>query len=124
VYSAAPIERTDAEAHEDLFLFVVRQLLDAAPSFTADTHSAVWVNVFDQPDHNRLVATFLNYQAELPPAPVPVNFTLTPPSGRRFTTLSLAPEGGPIPFALRADGALEAELDRVEWLSLAVATYE
>ena len=75
VYSASDIEALDAEANEALFVHLIRSLL-GAPTWTADTHPSVWVNVFDQPDRGRYVATFLNCTADLPPVPVPASVTI------------------------------------------------
>lgn len=121
VYSAAPIEKTEAEANDALFLHLLRELLDAPPSLAADAHPAVWVNATDQGD--RLVATCLNYQAELPPVPVPVSLTLRPPAGRRFTGLALAPDGTPLTYDEDASGVVTVRLDAVDVLAMVVADY-
>ena len=95
VYSVSDIEALDAEANESLFVHLVRSLL-GAPTWSAEAHPSVWVNVFDQPDRGRYVATFLNCTADLPAVPVPVTLTL------QGTTIEVPPfdliEVVPIPY--------------------------
>src|SRR5439155_8931601 len=114
VYCVSDIETTDAEAHERLFVRLIASLLphDGARSFTVDTHPAIWANAFDQSDSDRgrLVASFLNYQAELPPVAVPVSFRLRPPAGKTFTGLTAAPSGDPLPYEVGADGSIPGRL--------------
>jgi len=123
VYSTFDLERTDAEANETLFLHLIRSLLPGSPAFAADTHPAVWVNAFDQPESSRVMISLLNYQAEQPPAPVPVRLTVRRPTGRRFTSLRRVPEDRPLAYRLGDDGALHAELDRLELLAMLLAEY-
>jgi hypothetical protein len=123
VYCAADIESIDAEANEALFVSLIRSLMPRAASFSAQTHPAVWVNAFDQRDRSRMIISFLNYQADLPATPVLCEFSLRPPTGSRFTALTLAPDDKPLNYTVGADGTLTAKLDRLDVLALAVATY-
>jgi hypothetical protein len=70
IYSAWPIEATDTPANERAFIGCIERLLDGRERFRADAHPSVWVTVFDQPERQRYVVWLLNYQADLPPAPV------------------------------------------------------
>ncbi|MGO9454061.1 MAG: alpha-L-fucosidase [Candidatus Binataceae bacterium] len=123
VYSAAAIEASEAGANESLFVAIVRKLLGGEQSFGAEAHGAVWTNAFDQRDRNRIMMSFLNYQAELPALPTAASFSIRPPTGRRFTSLRSAPGGNPLPFEIR-NGTLHARLDRIETLAMVIAEYE
>ena len=126
VYSAAGIESLEGEAAAKTFVGLVMELLDGRLSFSAETHPSVWMSVFDQRDQNRhqMMASFLNYQSELPPVPVPVRFSIRPPAGMRFTGLRLVPEGRAIPFTIGDGGAIDARLDSVGLLAMVIAEYE
>jgi len=124
VYSAAAIETVDADAHANLFVGLVRMLLDDEYAYTAETHPALWMSVFDQREQNRLMASFLNYQAELPSVPVSVRFSLRPPRGKRFRSLRAVPEGRALEFALGDDGTLRSEIGSVALLAMVLAEYE
>jgi len=126
VYSAAGIESLEGEAAAKTFVGLVMELLDGRLSFSAETHPSVWMSVFDQRDQNRhqMMASFLDYQSELPPVPVPVRFSIRPPAGMRFTGLRLVPEGRAIPFTIGDGGAIDARLDSVGLLAMVIAEYE
>jgi hypothetical protein len=124
IYSAASIEAIDGEAETALFVGLVGSLLDGRFSSGAVAHPSVWMTTFDQPDRHRVMASFLNYQEELPPAPVPVRFWLRPPAGKRFRRLMLAPEGVVREFTLADDGALHADLGAIELMAMVIAEYD
>jgi hypothetical protein len=123
IYSAASIEADDAEANEQMFTVLVQSMLDQRLAFSADAHPAVWMAAFDQADRGRVMVSFLNYQVDLPPAPLPVAFSIRPPAGKRFTALSLVPDGGAIGFVTDADGSIRASLDSVGLMEIVVADY-
>ena len=68
IYSAFPIESTDSPANERAFIGCIDRLLAGRERFRGTTHPSVWITMFDQRD--RRVLWLLNYQADLPPAPV------------------------------------------------------
>ena len=82
------------------------------------------MTAFDQRDHHRVMASFLNYQEELPPVPVPVRFCLRPPAGKRFQRLRLAPDDAVMEFRVADDGTIHAELGVVELMAMVIAEYE
>jgi hypothetical protein len=124
VYSAAGIESLEGAAAEHTFLGLIRMLLDDRQSFSAETHPSVWMSAFDQNDRSRVMASFLNYQPELPPVPVPVRFSIRPPAGRRFTKLRSVPQDRAPAFTIGAGGVIHAELDHLELLAMVIAEYE
>jgi len=124
IYSAADIEAGDDRGHESLFIALIRDLLGHPPSFEADTHPAVWMTAFDQPERRRWIVSFLNYQQEHPVLPVTeVRFRLCPPPGCRFTALHRLPEMTPISFDVLEDGRLEGELPGLGMFEMIAASY-
>jgi len=124
VYSAVAIETVEGEAGERTLVGLIRMLLEDRFSFSAQAHPAVWMSAFDQRDKSRMMVSFLNYQADLPPVPVPVRFSLVPPAGRRFTRVHRVAEGRELNFTISMGGRLEAELESVAMLAMIVADYE
>jgi hypothetical protein len=124
IYSAASIESVDAAADSALFLGLVSSLLDGKFSFGADTHQALWMSAFDQPEQRRVMASFLNLQAELPAVPVPVRFSMRPPVGKKFRSLRMAPDGNALEFKRAGGGAIEAQLESVALLAMVLVEYE
>lgn len=125
IYSAADIEAGTSTAHDPLFVALIRSLLDGVPAFEADTHPAVWVTAFDQPEKGRTILSFLNYQDELPVLPIAdVRFRLRAPAAGRFTRLAILPEGRELAFDLDAAGALHATLPHLGEFAMLSADYE
>ena len=125
IYSAADIECVDAEGNDRLFLSLLRSMIREPASFEAATHPAVWMTVFHQPEKNRFVVSFLNYQAQLPPVPIAaIPFRLRVPDGNRFTRLLLLPEETAVPFVTEEDGTLRADARDVAEFQMLAAEYE
>ena len=125
VYSAADIECKEGAAGERVLVTILRGLLGARQSASADAHPCVWMSVADQPEKGRLVAALLNYPAQTPAIPIAaVPFTLRPPKGCRFTRLLTAPQRKRVPFTRGKDGALRATARNLAALSMFVAEYE
>jgi hypothetical protein len=123
LYCAAALEAEESDANTRLLTALVRDLL-AAPSYTAEAHPSVWMNVMHQPERRRYLIGFLNAQRQTPPLPVPsMSFTLRPPSDAHFTALVRLPEETPVSFELADDGALHATVDTLEMFALYMATY-
>jgi hypothetical protein len=124
IYSAFDLESTDAVVNERLYTGTIKRLLGPRPSWAADAHPSVWVTVFDQPERGRMIVSFVNYQADLPPASVEgVRFSLRQPEGSSFSSLELAPDATPVSYRVE-EGYLAATLDRLEEFAMVVASYE
>ncbi|MFW6155642.1 MAG: beta-galactosidase trimerization domain-containing protein [Planctomycetota bacterium] len=124
IYCAADIEAIDCAADRRVLMALIGDLLGERASASAEAHPCVWMSVTDQPDRQRLIVGFLNYQQQLPAIPIAaVPFTLRPPAGMRFTALRTADEGEAVPFDTDADGTLSATVRDLEALRLLVAAY-
>jgi len=125
IYAAADIESVNSEVNDRLFLALLHSLCDEMPSYTAEAHPAVWMNVSHQPEKKALVIGFLNCQAQLPAVPVGrISFALRPLPGTRFTKLLLLPEEAPAVFTVDADGTLHAETGDLRVCRMLKAEYE
>jgi len=126
VFSAADIEAGDSNADHALFIALIRELLGGPASFEADAPPAVWATVFDQPEKNRIVLSFLNYQLEMPPIPIArIPFRLAPPPGSRFKRLVCLPDMREAPMELsETSGRLAGVAENLETFAMYAAEYE
>jgi hypothetical protein len=125
IYSAADIESGDSEVNDNLFLRLIRSLLDETPSYTADAHPAVWMNVFHQPENSRFLVGFLNYQTQMPVIPLSnISFTLKVPAGKKFKKLLVLPEEREVDFTIDMNGTLHAETRDIVVFKMLAAEYE
>jgi hypothetical protein len=109
IYSAIPLELFDGDANRRLLETLFRQLLGERPSFSADAHPAIWMNVQHQAERQAYTVAFLNHQLQEPPLSIPeLSFTLRGPPGTVFSRLLLLPEQTSVPFSLDTDGLLRA----------------
>lgn len=122
IYCAADIETHAGEADASLFTAIIRALAGADLSFEAEAHPAVWTAAFRQPRADRITLGFLNYQTQLPPAPLhDIPFRLRPPHGRRFDGLYILPDQTPLDHTIDPDGLLHAVLPRLDLFQLLLA---
>jgi hypothetical protein len=123
IYSASDFESVDSEANDRLLLGLIQSLLDE-PTYTAQAHPAVWMNVCHQPELQRFNLGFLNYPSAFPAIPIPViNVTIRPPAGKQFVQLLERPSGTSIAFTLEESGALSAKIHNLESFTLLEAQY-
>ena len=122
IYSAADIESLDADVPQTLFTHLIQQLLQHAPSYSTDAPPAVWMNVQQQLEQNRLTVGFLNYQAQLPVIPIQrFAFTLQPQRAQKFVALKSLPNEQLVPFAVNDQGVLSAQVNDLELFALFAA---
>lgn len=125
IYSAGDIESIDNEVNNRLFLSLIRSLLNETPSYTADAHPAVWMSVFHQPENNRFLVGFLNYQTQMPSIPIgSIPFSLKVPAGRKFVKLLVLPEEKEVDFIIDVNGTLHAEATEIVKLKMLAVRYE
>lgn len=125
IYSAADIECVESDANDRLFVSLIERLIGGKMTYSASAHPAVWMNAFHQPDHNRFVVGFLNYQSQMPAIPVRgISFTISPPSGARFKSLKLLPGESPLESSLDENGGIRATLGELAVIQMLAAEYE
>src|SRR5579872_282082 len=124
IYSPLSIEGSSGDAESRLFIASTRSLLDGGASFSAETHPAVWMSVFDQEDRSRLMISLLNFQAELPTIPVPAKFSIRAPGGGKIKRIVSVPENRSLDFSTTPDGMVTAEVEPIRLLTMLIANYE
>jgi len=125
IYSAADIECVQSEANDVLFAGLIRRLMAGAPSYSAQTHPCVWMNVFHQPEQTRFKVCLLNNQPQHPVVPVRgTGFSLRPPDSGRYTALKMLPGGEAVPFTLDEGGTLRGHLAELDVFAMLAAQYE
>ena len=122
IYCAADLEGVGVDAADKVFLHLIQELMDTPPTYSADTHPCVWMNVIHQPEHSRYLIGFLNHQAQLPAIPITqVPFTLRPLPVGRIKRLIRLPDETAIDFVLDRDGTLHAEVAELRTLEMLLA---
>ncbi|OHB81285.1 MAG: hypothetical protein A2V98_02455 [Planctomycetes bacterium RBG_16_64_12] len=78
VWVACGMEGSEEWADRQLVLSLVRRILPGPYRFEVDTHPAVEMTLFHQPERKRLLAGLLNLQRQLPQVPVPATVRVQP----------------------------------------------
>jgi hypothetical protein len=124
IYSAADLESGSTESHDALFLHLLRRLLGDDVATSCDAPPAVSMSVFEQPERQRWIVSFLHAPRDLPQqSPLPFRFQLRRDDGRRFVRLSRLPEGAPACFETTPTGALLATVDALQPFAMYAADY-
>ncbi len=97
VWTAAAFEARDEAVNRELFVHLLRRVVAPPFWFEADTHPAVEVTLFQQPERNRLVLALLNLQQDLPQVPVPARLRVRPPAGCQIQRVLRLPDQTPVP---------------------------
>ena len=125
IYCAAKIEMIAHPSSDGLFLHYLRQLLEEPLSYHAQAHPAVWINASCQAETGDTLIGFLNYQTQLPLLPAgPVEFTLHPGAGRKFTNLLHLPDQTPVEFQLDEQGGMKIRLEDLQIFEMFLAKTE
>ncbi len=66
VWAAAPAECSNEKVNGELVLALLKRVLHGPYRFEANTHTAVEMVLFEQPEKNRMLAGLLNLQKQLP----------------------------------------------------------
>ena len=101
VWVACGIEGGQEWADRQMVLALLRRVLPGPHRFEIDTHPAVEMTLFHQPERKRLLATLLNLQRQLPQVPVPAVVRVQPVSGQKVRRVLRLPQQTPVPFAER-----------------------
>jgi hypothetical protein len=128
IYCAGDLEvgaSPENEAENSLFVELVSSLLPGPPRFELVTDQGVWAAAFDDHNGRRLWLNLSNQPGLLPVRPVPsLQFRLTPPAGRSFTSLEHRPEDGTVDYRVGSDGVIEGEVRGLRHFIALEALYE
>lgn len=120
IYSTAPIEFKPGK-NSDVFVWLIKRLIDRPLAVTASTHPAVWVEAYDQPDKQRLMVAVMNYQDDGFPVPTNVELTVNT-ADREIAAVRRAVTGDELEVEIR-DGSATFSLGKVEYADMILVEY-
>jgi putative glycosyl hydrolase-like family 6 (GHL6) protein len=120
VYSALALERSENSSARALFVALVRRLLGREPTVSSNCHPAVWVEVFNQRDRNRMLVTLVNFPDDNEPIPLDVTVSIDL-RGRSPVAAWRGAQMEPVPFA--HEGNRVAVTTRLELFEALVMEY-
>jgi hypothetical protein len=92
IWAAAPIESASNAVNARLLVWLLKRVLSGPYHFEVETHPAVEMTLFHQPEKGRLLAGLLNMPQDLPPVPVGAVVRVRIPEGRRVTGVVSVPD--------------------------------
>ncbi len=98
IWVAAPIESRTEAVYAHLVSGLIRRYLPGPYQFEVDTHPAVEMTLFHQPEKHRMLVGLLNAQAQTPQIPVPATVRVHLPAGRQARRIRFLPEQKEMPF--------------------------
>ncbi len=117
VYSAVPIEATQLPGHERTFARLVRGLIGDSP-IDADAPSTMWIEVYDQPEHDRVAVMLLDHTTEDDSPAAAATIVMSPPEGHAWTAVRRAPDGIELGWRRLPDGSAEVRVDGIDPFAL------
>jgi hypothetical protein len=123
VWVAASIESVQERVYAQLFLALLRRVLPAPYRFEAETHPAVEMTLFHQPQKKRLLAGLLNLQRQLPQVAVAAKVRVLPLAGRPLRRVVRLPQQTPVSFT-RAEPYVEFRVEPFDTLAMFALDYE
>jgi hypothetical protein len=123
VWMAAPFEMRDEKVNHDMLVHLLRRVLHGPFRFEVDTHPAVEMTLFHQPERKRMRAGLLNLQRQLPQIPVGAKVRVLLPEERLAKRVLLLPENVPVPFVQEGDFA-RFEVAPFDTLAMLAIDYE
>lgn len=123
VWVACGIEGSEEWVDRQLVLSLVRRLLPGPCRFEVESHPAVEMTLFHQPERKRLLASLLNLQRQLPQVPVPATVRVLPLPGQRVHRVLRLPQSTPVPF-VEAQPYIEFQVEPFDTLAMFALDYE
>ncbi len=123
IWVAAPMEGGGNDVNARLLVWLLKRELPAPYHFEAETHPAVEMTLFHQPEKNRLLAGLINMQRDLPPVPVGATVRVHVPEGRRATGVVRIPDNKKIPFE-KAGQYVQFRLEPFPLVVMALIEYQ
>ncbi len=122
IWSAAGLESSDHAVNARTLTSLLRRVISEPWRFEVDTHPAVEMTLYHQPEQSRLLAGLLNMQSITPPLPVAAKVRVMLPSGRRVSNVVLLPDRKPLKFDI-AGPYVQFSIDPFEILAMALVQY-
>jgi hypothetical protein len=123
VWVACGVEGSEEWVDRQLVLSLVRRILPGPYRFEVDTHPAVEMTLFHQPERKRLLASLLNLQRQLPQVPVPATVRVQPLPGHTVRRVLRLPQQTPVAFT-EAKPYLEFRVEPFDTLAMFALDHE
>jgi hypothetical protein len=123
VWAAAPIEASSNAVNGRLVVWLLKRVLSAPYHFEVETHPAVEMTLFHQPENRRLLAGLLNMQRDLPPMLVGATVRVKVPEGRRATGVVRVPDRRAMAFE-KAGPYVQFRLEPFPIIAMALVEYQ
>jgi hypothetical protein len=123
VWAAAPIESSSNAVNARLMVWLLKRVLAGPYHFEVETHPAVEMTLFDQPEKRRVLAGLLNMQRDLPPVPVGAVVRVQVPEGRQVTGVVRLPDRKAMAFE-KAGPYVQFRLEPFPVIAMALVEYQ
>ncbi|MHB0959575.1 MAG: alpha-L-fucosidase [Pirellulaceae bacterium] len=123
VWVACGVEGSEEWVDRQLVLSLLRRILPGPYHFEVEAHPAVEMTLFCQPERNRLLASLLNLQRQLPQVPVPATVRVQPLPGQPVRSIKRLPEQTPVPFTAK-EPYVEFHVDPFDTLAMFAIDYD
>lgn len=122
-WAAAPIESASSAVNARLLVWLLKRVLSGPYRFEVETHPAVEMTLYHQPENRRLLAGLLNMQRDLPPVPVGAMVRVQVPAGCRATAVLRVPDRKALAFE-KAGPYVQFRLEPFPVIAMALVEYQ
>ena len=122
IWAAAPIESAGNAVNARLLVWLLKRVLLGPYHFEVETHPAVEMTLFHQPEKGQLLAGLLNMPRDLPPVPVGAVVRVRIPEGRRVTGVVRVPDRKAMGFE-KAGPYVQFRLEPFPVIAMALVGY-
>ncbi len=123
IWLAAPIESQTEAVYARLVVHLIRRYLPGPYHFEVDTHPAVEMTLFHQPDKHRLLVGLLNAQVQTPLIPVAAVVRVLLPADCRPRRVQYLPDLKEIPFE-KAGPYVQFQVSAFKVVAMALVEYQ
>jgi hypothetical protein len=122
IWSAASIEASDDAVNARIFVSLLRRALPSPYYFEVETHPAVEMTLYHQPEQRRLLAGLLNMQSAAPPFPAGATVRVKLPPDRRPGEVLSLPDRKPLESKY-SDGYVRFAVQPFAIMAMALVQY-
>jgi hypothetical protein len=123
VWAAGPIESGGNAVNRRIVVWLLKQVLPGPYHFEVETHPAVEMTLYHQPENRRLLVGLLNMQRDLPALPVGAIVRVQVPEGGRATGVASVPDRKSTPFE-KVGPYVQFRLEPFPALAMALVEYQ
>ena len=123
IWVAAPMEGGENTVNGRLLVWLLKRELPGPYHFEVETHPAVEMTLFHQPEKKWLLAGLLNMQRDLPPVPVGAVVKVQVPEGRQVKAVVRVPDRKAIAYE-KAGRYVQFRLEPFPVIAMALVEYQ